>query len=29
MDLFEPSLLEPINILPQDGEANYHGEIYG
>lgn len=27
MDLFDPSLVVPINILPQDGEANYHGEI--
>ena len=27
MDLFDPSLVEPINIFPQDGEANYHGEV--
>jgi alkylated DNA repair dioxygenase AlkB len=27
MDLFEQDLLEPINILPQDGEVNYHGEV--
>jgi len=27
MDLFEQMLTEPINILPQDGEVNYHGEI--
>ena len=27
MDLFEQSLAEPINILPNDGEVNYHGEI--
>jgi len=25
--LFEQILAEPINILPKDGEANYHGEI--
>ncbi|MFT7005873.1 MAG: hypothetical protein ACJAXJ_000375, partial [Colwellia sp.] len=27
MDLFEQALVEPINILPQDGEVHYHGEI--
>lgn len=27
MDLFEQALAEPINILPKDGLANYHGEI--
>jgi alkylated DNA repair dioxygenase AlkB len=27
MDLFDQMLTEPINILPQDGEAHYHGEI--
>lgn len=27
MDLFEQTLAEPINILPQDGEVNYHGEV--
>ena len=27
MNLFEQNLIEPINILPKDGEANYHGEI--
>lgn len=27
MDLFEQALIEPINILPLDGEVNYHGEI--
>jgi len=27
MDLFEQVLVEPINILPKDGEVNYHGEI--
>jgi len=27
MDLFEQALIEPINILPQDGEVHYHGEI--
>ena len=25
--LFDPVLTEPINILPRDGEVNYHGEI--
>ncbi|NQY87580.1 MAG: alpha-ketoglutarate-dependent dioxygenase AlkB [Colwellia sp.] len=25
--LFEQALAVPINILPQDGEVNYHGEI--
>ena len=25
--LFEQTLVEPINILPNDGEVNYHGEI--
>jgi alkylated DNA repair dioxygenase AlkB len=29
MDLFEQMLTEPINILPQDGEVNYYGEIVG
>jgi alkylated DNA repair dioxygenase AlkB len=27
MNLFEQALVEPINILPQDGEVHYHGEI--
>jgi len=27
MDLFEPMLDEPINILPKDGVVHYHGEI--
>jgi alkylated DNA repair dioxygenase AlkB len=27
MDLFEQALTEPINILSQDGEVNYYGEI--
>lgn len=27
MDLFEQALAEPINILPQDGEVNYYGEV--
>ena len=27
MNLFEQALDEPINILSQDGEANYYGEI--
>lgn len=27
MDLFEQLLVEPINILPNDGLVNYHGEI--
>ncbi len=27
MDLFEQALVEPINILSQDGEVNYHGEV--
>lgn len=27
MDLFSPLLTEPINILPCDGEVNYHGEV--
>jgi len=27
MDLFEQALVEPINILPQNGEANYYGEV--
>jgi len=27
MDLFEPMLVEPINILPKDGIVNFHGEI--
>ncbi len=27
LELFEQILAEPINILPKDGEANYHGEI--
>lgn len=27
MDLFEQALIEPINILPQDGEVNYYGEV--
>jgi len=27
MDLFEPMLVEPINILPKDGTVNFHGEI--
>ena len=27
MNLFEPILTEPINILPSEGEANFHGEI--
>lgn len=27
MDLFEQALAEPINILPRDGEVNYHGEV--
>jgi len=27
MNLFDPVLEEPINILPKDGEVNYHGEI--
>jgi alkylated DNA repair dioxygenase AlkB len=27
MDLFESLLAEPINILPSDGEVNFHGEI--
>lgn len=27
MDLFKQALTEPINILPQGGEVNYHGEI--
>ncbi|MBL4823539.1 MAG: alpha-ketoglutarate-dependent dioxygenase AlkB [Colwellia sp.] len=27
MNLFEQDLVEPINILPQDGQVNYHGEI--
>lgn len=27
MNLFEQALTEPINILPQGGEVNYHGEI--
>jgi len=27
MDLFEQVLAEPINILPKEGEVNYHGEI--
>lgn len=27
MDLFEQALADPINILPQDGEVNYYGEI--
>lgn len=27
MDLFEQALVEPINILPQDGEVNYYGEV--
>lgn len=27
MDLFEQALVEPINILPQDGEVNYYGDV--
>lgn len=27
MDLFEQALADPINILPQDGEVNYYGEV--
>ncbi len=27
MDLFSPLTEEPVNILPQDGEVNYYGEI--
>jgi alkylated DNA repair dioxygenase AlkB len=27
MDLFESILTEPINILPDDGEVDFHGEI--
>ena len=27
MNLFDPVLEEPINILPSDGEVNYYGEI--
>lgn len=27
MDLFEQVLVEPMSILPQDGEVSYHGEI--
>lgn len=27
MDLFESILVEPINILPKDGQVNFHGEI--
>ena len=27
MNLFEQVLVEPINILPQDGDVHYHGEI--
>ncbi|WP_114326827.1 alpha-ketoglutarate-dependent dioxygenase AlkB family protein [Candidatus Colwellia aromaticivorans] len=27
MNLLDQALVEPINILPQDGEVHYHGEI--
>jgi len=27
MDLFEPMLVEPINILPKDGIVNFYGEM--
>jgi alkylated DNA repair dioxygenase AlkB len=27
MDLFEQALVEPINILPQEGEVHYYGEV--
>ncbi|MBL4764780.1 MAG: alpha-ketoglutarate-dependent dioxygenase AlkB [Colwellia sp.] len=27
MNLFEQALAVPINILPQDGEVNYYGEV--
>ncbi|MCW8832063.1 MAG: alpha-ketoglutarate-dependent dioxygenase AlkB [Colwellia sp.] len=27
MDLFEQFLVEPINILPKEGEVNYYGEV--
>lgn len=27
MDLFEQALTEPINIISQDGDVNYYGEI--
>ena len=28
MNLFSQLLEPPINLLPQDGEANYHGVVF-
>ena len=28
MNLFSQLLDPPINLLPQDGEANYHGVVF-
>jgi len=27
MDLFDQALVEPINILPKEGEVDYYGEV--